>query len=317
MPACSPRFSWASSITWPTYSFGVRIDALMYGSRTSAVRARAGVSPRAWGSRAAHLGDPGRVGRVARRVDLELLAVRQRDLEADGRHRREQVEVVLALEALAHDVHVQQPEEADAEAEAEHVAGLGLPGQCRVVERELLERVAEVRVVVRVDREDAAEDHRLDLAVAGQRLGGLAGLRRERVADAQLRDVLYAGDEEADLARVQLVRGRHRGREEADVVDVGLGAGRHRADRLALPEDAVHDPDVGDHAAVLVELGVEDQRARLRVRVAVRRRDLRDELLEDVLDALAGLAGDAPDRLRRLAEELRDLLRDALGLGAG
>ena len=35
---------------------------------------------------------------------------------------------------------------------------------------ELLQRVAQVGVVVGVDREQAAEDHRLDLAVAGQRL---------------------------------------------------------------------------------------------------------------------------------------------------
>ena len=56
------------------------------------------------------------------------------------------------------------------------------------------------------------------------------------------------------------------GREEADVVDVGLRAGHHRADRLALGEGAVDDPDVGDHAAVLVVLGVEDQRARRRRR---------------------------------------------------
>ena len=106
------------------------------------------------------------------------------------------------------------------------------------------------------------------------------------------------------------------GREEADVVDVGLGPGRHRADRLALLEDAVDDADVGDDAAVLVELRVEDERARLGVGVAGRRRDLRDELLEDVLDPLARLAGDAQDRVGRLAEQVGDLLGDALGLGA-
>src|SRR3954465_10183795 len=188
MPACSPRFSWASSITWPTYSFGVRIDALMYGPRPSPRPAAPGAAR----------GGPGRSGHGARRVDLELLSFGQRDLEADGRHRREQVEVVLALEALAHDVHVQQPEDPDAEAEAERVARLGLPGQRRVVQRELLQRVAEVGVVVGVDREDAAEHHRFALAVAGNRLRGLARLRRERVADAQLRDVLDAGDEVPD-----------------------------------------------------------------------------------------------------------------------
>jgi GTP-binding protein LepA len=42
---------------------------------------------------------------------------------------------------------VQQAEEAAAEAEAQRVARLRLPGQRRVVERQLLERVAQVRVV--------------------------------------------------------------------------------------------------------------------------------------------------------------------------
>ena len=154
MPSCSPRRSWQSSMIWPMYSFGERIEALDEGL--------------------AHLGDPRRVGHVGRVVDGDDLAVGQRHLELDRRHRRHQLEVVLALQALAHDVHVQQAEEAAAEAEAERVGGLGLPLQRRVVERELLERVAQVRVVVGVDREQAAEDHRLDVAVAGQRLGRAA-----------------------------------------------------------------------------------------------------------------------------------------------
>ena len=250
-------------------------------------------------------------------MDLDLLVVGQRDLEAHARHRRQQVEVVLALEALAHDVHVQQAEEPAAEAEAERVGGLRLPAQRGVVERQLLQRVAQVRVAVGVDREQAAEDHRLDLAVAGQRLLRRVGAARERVADAQLGDVLDAGDQVADLAGRELVDRGHRGREEADVVDLGLGAGLHRADRLALLERAVDHADVGDDAAVLVELGVEDQRARRRVGVAGRRRDLLHELLEDLLDALPRLAGDALDAVAGLAEQLGDLLGDALGLGAG
>ena len=128
----------------------------MYGSRTSATRAGSGMSLGLWTG--------------------STVAVGQRHLVLDARHRRQQLEVVLALEPLADDVHVQQAEEAAAEAEAERVGGLGLPAQRGVVEGELLERVAQVRVVVGVDREQAAEDHRLDLAVAGQRLGR-AGLR--------------------------------------------------------------------------------------------------------------------------------------------
>ena len=243
--------------------------------------------------------------------------VGERDLEAHRRHRRHELDVVLALEALAHDVHVQQAEEAAAKAEPQRLGHLRLPRQRRVVERELLERVAQVGVLVGVDRKQAAEDDRLHVAVAGQRLGRRVELRRQRVADGERRDLLDAGDEEAHLAGGELFGDDHRRREEADVVDLGLRRADHRLDRVALLEDPVDDADVGDHAAVLVELGVEDQRARRRVRIAGRRRHLRDELLEHVDDALAGLAGDVQDVVHRLAEQVGDLLGHALGLGAG
>ena len=171
------------------------------------------------------------VGHVGGRVDDQLAAVGQVDVVLDVRRRGEQLQVVLALEPLAHDVHVQQAEEAAAEAEAERLARLRLPGERGVVQLQLLERVAQVGELVGLDREQAAEHHRLDLAVARQRLGGRAGLGGERVAHAQLRHVLDAGDEVADLAGAQRLDRHHLRAEEADLVDLGLGAGLHGPDR--------------------------------------------------------------------------------------
>jgi hypothetical protein len=88
--------------------------------------------------------------------------------------------------------------------------------------------------------------------------------------------------------------------------------------RIASPfEHAVDHPDVGDHAAVLVELRVEDQRSRRALGVARGRRHARDQLLEHLPHPLAGLAADLQDRLRRLADQLAHFARHALGLGAG
>ena len=158
-----PRRSLFSSITVPTYSFGTMIEARMYGSSTRLELAR-------------HLG---------RVVHLDRLARRRLHLVGDVRRGHEQVEVELALEALADDLHVEEAEEAAAEAEAERLRGLGLVEQRGVVQLQPLERVAELRVVVGVRREEAREHHRLDVLVAGQRLGGAAAPRRDRVADAE------------------------------------------------------------------------------------------------------------------------------------
>ena len=62
-----------------------------------------------------------RVGQVGRRVHLDPVAVHRPHAVRDVRRGHEQVEVELALEPLADDLHVQQPEEAAAEAEAERL----------------------------------------------------------------------------------------------------------------------------------------------------------------------------------------------------
>jgi hypothetical protein len=80
------------------------------------------------------------------------------------------VHAVLALEALLDDVHVQQAEEAAAEAEAERLRGLRLVVERGVVEVQLLQRLAQRLVLVGLDRIKAGEDLRLDFLEAGQRL---------------------------------------------------------------------------------------------------------------------------------------------------
>ena len=128
---------------------------------------------------------------------------------------------------------MQQAEEAAAEAEAERLRRLGLVEERGVVQLQPLERVAQLRVVVRVGREEPREDHRLDVLVAGQRLGGRRALGGERVADAQAADVLQAGDHVADLAGAERLGGAHRRREEAELLRLEARALRHRAQRLA------------------------------------------------------------------------------------
>src|SRR4029079_2408430 len=109
-------------------------------------------------------------------------------------------EVEFPLEPLAHDLHVEKPEESAAKAEAERLRGFGLVKERRVVELQLLERVAELGVVVRVGRIQAGENRWLDVLVAWQRLGGAVARTREGVANTQAADVLQACDDIADLS---------------------------------------------------------------------------------------------------------------------
>ena len=94
---------------------------------------------------------------LRRVVHLDHLAGPRRRAVGDVRRGDEQVEVELALEPLADDLHVQEPEEAAPEPEAERLRGLGLVRERGVGEPQPLERVAELRVLVGVGREDPAK----------------------------------------------------------------------------------------------------------------------------------------------------------------
>ena len=115
---------------------------------------------------------------------------------------------------------MEEPEEAAAEAEAERGAGFHLEGEARVVEAELAHRLAQHVEVGGVDREEAAEHHRLRRAEAGQRGGGGLAVVGDGVADIGVRDFLDRGGEEADLAGAELADVDELWGEDADAVEL-------------------------------------------------------------------------------------------------
>ena len=161
----------------------------------------------------------------------------------DRRRGRDQVLVELALEPLLDDLHVQQAEEAAAEAEAERLADLGLVAQRRVVELELLERVAQLVVLARLGRVEAGEDLRLDLlearAAPRWRRPALFGSFFSSVIVsptlAACSSLMPAMTKPTSPAE-SLSRAPSFGREDAELLGAVDGVARHQADPLAALE---------------------------------------------------------------------------------
>ena len=233
----------------------------------------------------------------------------------DRRCRGDEREPELALEALADDVHVQQPQEPAAEAETQRRARLGFVGHAGVVQLQLLERVAQVRELVAVDRVDAAEDHRLRVLVALDGPGGRARGLGHRLADTGFPDVLDAGDEVADLARAERLDRDLRRRADADLFDFVGGPGLQEAQLLPRRQGPVHHPHGAHDAPVLVVIGVEQQRTQAVGRIPLRGGDAPDDLVEELCDPFAGLGGYAQDLVGGEPEHALDLLRVAVRVG--
>ncbi len=100
------------------------------------------------------------------------------DVVAHARGGGDQIQFVLALQALLDDLHVQQAEEAAAKAESQGNRAFRLEEEGGIVEAQLFERVAQQGVLMGVDRVEAGEDHGLDVFESGQRGRGRGGRRR-------------------------------------------------------------------------------------------------------------------------------------------
>ena len=132
-------------------------------------------------------------------------------------------------------------------------------------------------------------------------------------------DILHAGDEVAHLAGAEPLAGFGCGRDDADFQQLVSGAGGHHAHGLTWLEPPVHDAHVGDHAAVGVIHGVEDEGAGGRVRSVFARRRGHElaHAVEKLLHAFASFAGDAQHILRFATNDGGDLLGVLVGVGGG
>ncbi len=123
---------------------------------------------------------------------------------------------------------------------------------------ELLERVAQVLVVLVVDGEQARVNHGLGLAIALERRVAGVVHEREGVAYVDRLGVLESRDHKADLAHAD-VEGELGGTTHAHAVDEKLLAALHHAQVIALLDLTIEDANRRHHAAVFVEVRVEDE----------------------------------------------------------
>ena len=89
----------------------------------------------------------------------------------------DQLQVVFALQALLHDVHVQQPQKAAAKPEAQRSGYLRFVMQGRIIQAQFGQRIAEALVVLGIDRKHTREDTRLHLFETRAAVWRCRGLR--------------------------------------------------------------------------------------------------------------------------------------------
>ena len=239
------------------------------------------------------------------------------DVVFDAGRGDQQLEVVLALEPLANDLHVQHAQKATAEAEPECDRAFGLVDERCVVELQSFERFTQQRVFFAVGRIQASKHHGFGRPITGQRLGGRTRHRGDRVAHAHVAHVLEASRDVTHLAGLEAINGHHRRMEDAHLHGLAAHPIRHHAHRLGGTGIAVDESAIRDDALVGVVVRIEDQRPQGCFAVTAWRRNALDDSLEDLVDADALLGRRQDAVLAWQAHDALDLFAHHLRLSAG
>ena len=212
---------------------------------------------------------------------------------------------------------MEETEEADPIAEAERGRAFGLVDERRVVQLQLVERIAQRRIIAGIDRVDPREDHRLGRFVARQRiLGGLA-LQGHRIPHAHVPHILQPGGDITDLARGQLIQRCHPRCKGADLQRVGTDPALDHANLVPFAQRAIHHADVGHHPFVGIVVAVENEGAQWRIALAPGRRDIFDHRFQHRVRVFARLGRNRNHLFGGQADQRLDLFRDQIGLRPG
>jgi len=184
---------------------------------------------------------------------------------------------------------VQQPEKSAAETEPQRRRTLRLEKERGIVQPQLLQGIAQNRVLVGVDGVYAGKDHGLDVFEARQRLDCGTLFVGNRVADLGVGDSLDVRDDESDLTRFEPIDGHRFGRQHAEGLHLEHFSVRPEPNLLSQFQRSLHHAGQHDDAAIRVEPRIEDQGLQVVLRLTFRRWNPFDDRLQHLWNAGAGL----------------------------
>ena len=243
------------------------------------------------------------VGQLGGVLDHHHFAIGLDDLVDHAGRGGDEVLVKLTLQALLHDLHVQQTQKSATETKTQRLADFRLVLQRGIVELEFFQRIAQLVVLAGFGRVQTGKHLGLDFLEARQGLGSRTGVvgqlffQRDGIAHLGCLQLFDASNDVAHLARIQRIARLVGRRENANVVGVVDRTRGHHLEALALEQTAIDHAHQHYDAYIGVKPAVNDHRAQRAARAAFGRWHLGHHGFEDLVNTHAGL-GRARDRVR-------------------
>ena len=182
-----------------------------------------------------------------------------------------------------------------------------------IVELKLLQRVTEIAVLGTICRIKATINHRVYLLISRKCLCTGVVRIRYRITHAGITDILDAGCDISDHTCCQLVtRDKLTRSKISNLHNLRGESGRHHMDPRALFHTSVLHSAKYDNTLIRVINRVEDQSLQRCIHIPRRRRDLIDDLLQDLVYIQSCFCGDLRCILRFNSDHILDLIDNTL-----
>ena len=178
-------------------------------------------------------------------------------------------------------------------------------------------RGPQLLIIIGIHRVDPGKDHRLDILKPFDGLPAGTFHVGDRIPHLHLAGVLDPGDDITHIACAQHLARLVLHFQHSDLIRHVIPARSHELHMIALTEFAVEDLEIRINTTERVVYGVEDQCLQRRRRIALRRRHLADDLLQDTLHTHARLAAGLEDLLTAAPHQVDDLVLHLFGHGIG
>ena len=210
-----------------------------------------------------------------------------------------QVQVELTLQPCGNDVHVQQTQEAAAEAVAQCHGSFRVKGKGSVVHPQLFQRILQCRVVRTIRRINAAIHHGRYVTVAGKWFFGRTCSIRDGIAYTGITHILNGSSHVANIAGQKTLARLIPGCKGAYFHNIEFAAGCHEPHPHAGFQAALLDTNEADGATIIVIESVKNQCLQGRLFIACGGRNKLDDGLQHIAHIQACFRGNARS-LRRI-----------------
>ena len=231
------------------------------------------------------------------------------------RHRSNHIHIKLTVQALLHNLHVEQSEETTTEAKTQSQRRFRLESQRRVIQLQLLQRRTEIFKILRFNRINSGKYHRLHFLKTGNSLFTRTGNMRNGISHFHLFGSLDTGNNISYISRTKFVTRHHIHFQHPYFIGIILFSRIEELHLVSLANHTVFDLEIGYNSAERIKYRVENQSLQRSLFISFRMRDPLNHSRQYLFHSHPRFAGRTDYFLPFAAQQFNDLIFHFFGIG--